>query len=173
MPMPNDEWPVLTEEIMDDPDLLGEYFTKQDELYKREAATKVGWMPWLPYHRHRNPTEEEHVKQQAEREEWAIQAKARKLSPSQTCYYERAQTLIADGKISSFQDLANRCDNLSIWSYPRKKHTPQWAFNLVKKMIVRGTFTMQQIDELIADTTSPYINRPRKPRTKKEKETNQ
>jgi hypothetical protein len=105
-----------------------------------------------------NPTQEEIDQREKNHKESAEQDKLKHLSNTQQEYYRKAVDLIRTGQVNSLVDLGQRFRH----SYGRTKGQPfgpLWARDLLKKMVLRGTFTEEQLKNLVPDQTLPKRTR--------------
>jgi hypothetical protein len=122
--------------------------------YEEECKTKVGVDASKPWHPVLNPTQDELDHREQLQRESIEQDRLKHLSDTQQEYYRKAVELVRTGTVKSLVDLGQRFT----WSYGRhkgKSFGPLWARDLIKKMTLRGTFTEEQLKQLIADHTIP------------------
>lgn len=135
------------------------FMREMDERKAREATEppKVGIDPRTPHHPIFNPSIEEIRRREQSVQESAIASKERHRTPTQEQHWKKAVELIRGGHCQSYEDLGrqfirSRYDRKA----PGQPFSAVWAYRLVQKLIVRGTFTQEEIRRLIPDQTRPF-----------------
>lgn len=125
-----------------------------------DQENKLGIDPRRDHHPILNPSREELEHRATLQRESIEQDRLKHLSDTQQEYYRKAVELIKSGGVKSLVDLGSRFTH-SYGDDKGKCFSAIWARDLLKKMVLRGTFTEEQLKQLVPDQTVPKRERKR------------
>ncbi len=136
-----------------------EFLREQEERERRRALEppQVGVDPSTPHHPILNPSLEELRRREQSAQESAIASKERQRTPTQEQHWRRAVELIRGGHCPNYETLGRHFVRSEYdRKTPGQPFSAVWAYHLVRKMILRGVFTLEEIRRLIPDQTKPF-----------------